>query len=186
MSWSVIGPLMMAFVATCLAQRADASQSDSRKNAIKRLEAEIYQRIKDEGLPSKTFITQGTQSVGHASYYKDVQRRVEKIGTRDFPQKDGKKLYGDMVVSISIYQDGRLYMRDGGARIEKSSGNADLDEAALAIVRRAAPFGRFPPKLLSAAKDDVWVIITRFSFARVNALEAPVEETRPSGANSVR
>jgi protein TonB len=57
-------------------------------------------------------------------------------------------------------------------RVEKSSGNLELDKAALAIVRRSAPFGRFPPKMLSSDKDDLWVIITRFNFTREEKLEA--------------
>lgn len=141
--------------------------------ALARTAAEITQRIEDENKrPRKTFITPSTQEVGYAMYYKTMQKRVEEIGTLNFPQVNGRKLYGELVLYIPIFQDGSIYQKDGGVRIEKSSGNADLDKAALAIVRRAAPFGRFPPNMLSSDKDDLWVIITRFKFTREEKMEA--------------
>lgn len=141
--------------------------------AIARTAAEITQRIEDENKrPRKTFITPSTREVGYAMYYKEMQKRVEEIGTLNFPQRHGKKMYGELVVYIPIFQDGSIYQKDGGVRVEKSSGNPDLDKAALAIVRRAAPFGRFPAKMLSSDKDDLWVIITRFNFTREEKLEA--------------
>lgn len=141
--------------------------------AIARTAAEITQRIEDENKrPRKTFITPSTREVGYAMYYKEMQKRVEEIGTLNFPQRNGKKMYGELVVYIPIFQDGSIYQKDGGVRVEKSSGNPDLDRAALAIVRRAAPFGRFPAKMLSSDKDDLWVIITRFNFTREEKLEA--------------
>jgi periplasmic protein TonB len=38
-------------------------------------------------------------------------------------------------------------------------------------VRRAAPFGKFPPNMLSSERDDLWVIITRFKFTREDKME---------------
>jgi protein TonB len=141
--------------------------------AIARMAAEITQTIDDQNKrPKKTFITPSTREVGYAEYYKTLQRRVEEVGTLNFPQKNGRKLYGELVVYIPIFQDGTIYMKDGGARVERSSGNPALDEAALAIVRRAAPFGKFPPNMLSHDKDDLWVIITRFKFTREEKMEA--------------
>jgi len=140
--------------------------------AIARATAEISTLIEDQNKrPKKTYITPSTQEVGYALYYKAMQKRVEEIGTLNFPQVDGRKLYGELVVYIPIFQDGTIYLKDGGARIEKTSGNPALDKAALAIVRRAAPFGRFPPNMLSADRDDLWVIITRFKFTRDEKLE---------------
>ncbi len=140
--------------------------------ALARAVAEITQTVEDQNKrPRKTFITPSTQAVGYAVYYKAFQKRVEDMGTLNFPQRDGKKLYGELVVYIPIFQDGTIYEKEGGARIEKSSGNVDLDKAALRIVRRAAPFGKFPPNMLSGDRDDLWVIITRFKFTREETLQ---------------
>jgi protein TonB len=148
--------------------------------AIARATAEIAERIEDQNKrPKKTFIGPSTREVGYAIYYKQMQKKVEDIGTLNFPQQNGKKLYGELVVYIPIFHDGTLYMKEGGPRVERSSGNPGLDKAALAIVGRASPFGKFPPNMRTSGKDDVWVIITRFKFTRQQKLEA---ELRESGA----
>ena len=144
---------------------------DSAK-AIARMEAEISKNIEDYNKrPKRTQITPSTRAVGYAMYYKALQERIEKLGTLNFPQKDGRKLYGELIVSIPVFQDGSIFERDGGPRIERSSGNPELDRAALAIVRRSAPFGRFPENMRSVGKDDLWEVITRFKFTREEALE---------------
>jgi protein TonB len=151
--------------------RTGADLIESSK-AIARAAAEINTRIEDENKrPKKTYITPSTQEVGYAMYYKAMQKRIEEVGTLNFPQVDGRKLYGELVIYIPVFQDGTIYLKDGGVRVEKSSGNPALDKAALAIVRRAAPFGKFPPNMLSSDKDDLWVIITRFKFTREERLE---------------
>lgn len=152
--------------------RTGADLIESSK-VLARAAAEITQRIEDENKrPRKTFITPSTIGVGYALYYQGMTRRIEEIGTLNFPQKDGRKLYGQVIISIPVFQDGSIYQKEGGVRVEKSSGNPDLDKAALAIVRRSAPFGRFPPKMLSSDKDDVWQVTTTFRFARNDTMQA--------------
>ncbi len=153
--------------------KAQAGDFIENAKAIARKEAEIARQIEDYNKrPKKTQITPSTREVGYAAYYKAMQDRIEKIGTLNFPQKDGKKMYGELVVYIPVFQDGTIYEKDGGPRVERSSGNAALDREAIRIVRRSAPFGRFPSKMRSDGKDDVWELITRFKFTRDNALEA--------------
>lgn len=141
--------------------------------AIARREAEISKNIDDYNKrPKKTQITPSTRAVGYAAYYKAFQDRVEKLGTLNFPKRNGQNLYGKLVVYIPIYQDGSLYTKEGGARIERGSGNRDLDAATLKIIERAAPFGRFPENMRSSGKDDVWEVISTFEFTREGVLEA--------------
>ncbi|WP_296944546.1 TonB family protein [uncultured Massilia sp.] len=159
--------------------RNGADDVDST-HAIARMTAEITQRISDENKrPRKTFISPSTREAGYAMYYKAMQKRVEETGTLNFPQQDGRKLYGELIVYIPIFQDGAIYEKEGGPRIERSSGNPALDRAALAIVRRAAPFGKFPANMRSSDKDDLWIVITRFRFTREEKLQA---ELRGDGA----
>jgi protein TonB len=147
-----------------------ADRNDSAA-AMKRMEAEIARNIEDYNRrPKKTQITPSTSEVGYAMYYSELQKKIERIGTLNFPQRDGRKLYGELVVYIPVFQDGAIYEREGGPRVEKSSGNPALDKAALQIVRRSAPFGRFPTNMRSS-RDDVWEIITRFKFTRDDAVE---------------
>ena len=151
----------------------DGNDAQDSSKALARREAEISRNIEEYSKrPKKTQITPSTREVGYAMYYKALQDRIEKRGTLNFPQQDGKKLYGDLVLYIPIYQDGSIYERDGGPKVERSSGNPALDKAALRIVRLAGPFGRFPANMRSTDKDDVWEIITRFKFTRDESLEA--------------
>ncbi len=144
---------------------------------IARMTAEITQTIDDQNRrPKRTHISPSTRQVGYALYYKAMQKRVEEIGTLNFPQQNGRKLYGELVVSIPVYQDGSLYQKEGGPRVERSSGNPALDKAALEIVRRAAPFGSFPQNMRSVGKDDLWIVITRFTFTREEKMKAELQE----------
>ena len=105
-------------------------------------------------------------------YYKTIQKKIEDVGTLNFPNANGRKLYGQLVLSIPVFQDGTIYEKDGGIKVDRSSGNAALDAAAMNIVRRSAPFGKFPPNMLSSDKDDLWVIVTTFKFTRDDKLQA--------------
>ncbi|MET0963078.1 MAG: TonB C-terminal domain-containing protein [Noviherbaspirillum sp.] len=149
-----------------------APDAEENSRALARAEAEISRQIEDYNKrPRKTQITPSTREVGYAMYYSQLQKRIENIGTLNFPQQNGKKLYGELVIYIPVFQDGTIYDKEGGPRIERPSGNSALDEAALRIVRRAAPFGRFPDNMRTSGKDDVWEIITRFKFTRDDAVQ---------------
>jgi len=141
--------------------------------AMARMEAELAKDIEQYNKrPKKTQITPSTREVGYAQYFKALQDKVEKVGTLNFPTRDGKKLYGELLVVIPVFQDGSLYERDGGVVVRTSSGNAALDQAAVAIVRRSAPFGRFPENMRTSGKDDVWEVIVTFRFTRDQGVQA--------------
>lgn len=153
----------------------DGSDTTDSAKALARMEAEIAKKIEDYNKrPKKTYISPSTREVGYAMYFDSVRKRIEKIGTLNFPQKNGKKLYGELILSISVYQDGSLYKKDGdnGVVIDRSSGNAALDAAAKAIVRQSAPFNVFAKNMRSTDKNDVWIMTTSFKFTRDEELEA--------------
>ena len=146
-------------------------QVDTSK-AIARMAAEINQTIEDQNKrPKKISITPTTQKREDAVYYKEVQKRIEDTGTLNFPQKDGKKLYGELFVSIPISPDGRLYEGNGGPRIESSSGDPALDAAALRIVRRSAPFKPYPKNAITGDGNVFFEMMTKFKFTHEEHLE---------------
>ena len=148
--------------------------------AFARSVAEISERIEEENRrPKRTQITPSTREAGYALYYKAMQKKIEEVGTLNFPQQAGKKLYGELVVYIPVYQDGTLYLKDGGPKVERSSGNAALDKAALDIVRRSAPYGAFPANMRTKGKDDLWEVFTRFQFTREDSLRATLGNASP-------
>jgi protein TonB len=156
---------LAGYVAYAQAEASDAAIKAEEAENMRLIEAEIDKRIEQLNRhPKKTFISPSTREFEYAIYYTLVQRKIEQIGTLNFPTKSGQKLYGELVVSIPIFHDGTIYKKEGGPRIEHSSGNEDLDRAALNIIRRSAPFGSFPATMRSTGRDDVWVLVSRFNF----------------------
>lgn len=141
-------------------------------NALRRKQAEIAKSIEDYNKrPKKTLITPSTRGVQYAMYYKTFADKVERLGTLNFPHKNEKKLYGKLVVSVPIFQDGTIYMKDGGVQVERSSNVPGLDTAALKIIRSAAPFNHFPQTMRSGGPDEVWEVIVTLDFSREGYLE---------------
>lgn len=150
-------------------RRADGAEH--AMTALARRQAELARDIADyHARPHKRQLMPSTREVPYAMYYTALQKKIEQTGTLYFPQSGGTKLYGELIVSIPLRQDGLLYDGDGGPRIERSSGNPLLDAAALAIVRRAAPFGRLPATPADG-RVQVWEIVARFSFTREQQLD---------------
>ena len=150
-----------------------APETESSTRLLARRAAEIAREIADYNKrPLKTQLTPSTRRVDYAMYYTALQQRIEQTGTQHFPERDGKKMYGELIVYIPIFQDGSIYEKEGGPRVERSSGNPALDQAALLIVRRAAPFGSFPATLRRDGNAQVWEIVTRFHFTRDQTLES--------------
>ncbi len=124
---------------------------------------------------SRPVITISTRDPVYAMYYRTLRSRIEHIGAINFPQQNGSRLYGELTVRIPVYRNGAIDDREGGVSIERSSGNPSLDNAALRIVYRAAPFGSFPKSAQTAA--DVWVIITRLKFTRDQGSRQQIQST---------
>jgi TonB family protein len=139
--------------------------SQSMEEKINSPRAKLAELTKSESIaPQKTLITGQTRDIAQAMYLKMVEKKIEKVGTTNFPTMAGKSLYGNLIVNIPIFQDGSIFEKDGGPKVERSSGDAQLDESALNIVRQAAPFGAIPNGRRSKDREDVWVVITTFNF----------------------
>ncbi|MFZ6640279.1 TonB C-terminal domain-containing protein [Undibacterium sp. TC4M20W] len=155
------------------------SDNAETSKALARGPAEIAQTIEDQNKrPKKISITPSTQKREDSLYYTQVRQRIEDTGTLNFPQKDGKKLYGQMYVAIPISPDGSLYERNGGPQVITTSGDKDLDAAALRIVRRSAPFKKYPKNAIPGDGNVYFEMIARFKFTREQHLEAELREAR--------
>lgn len=75
-----------------------------------------------------------------APYLDAWRRKVERLGTLNFPQTARGKGVGNPVLEVAIKPDGTL----GEAVVRRSSGRKDVDQAALSILRLASPFDPFP------------------------------------------
>jgi protein TonB len=79
-----------------------------------------------------------------AAYLDGWKRRVEQVGTLHFPAAARRhELSGNPVLEVAIRADGSLQQ----VLLRRSSGHRELDNAAIGIVRLAAPFDPFPPAM---------------------------------------
>lgn len=151
----------------------NAREQEERKRQLLRLLAEIEKRINDENArPKKRYISPATQEAVYAVYYDALKQRIEERGTRDFPEHQGRKLYGELTMNVTVDAQGRLVE----AEIVRPSRNRLLDQRALAIVRAASPFGPFSAAMRREA--DQIVITSRFRFTRDEGLEASFGDSR--------
>ncbi len=91
------------------------------------------------------WITPDTRAATLAPYLDSWRRKVERVGTINYPTA-ARSLGGvraSPVIEVGIAADGKL----DRAVIRRSSGYAELDQAALDILKLASPFDAFPPEL---------------------------------------
>ncbi len=71
------------------------------------------------------------------------RHKVERLGTALYPvDARGNKLYGSLTLTVEVNRDGSLRT----VTVDRSSGNRALDQAAVALVYRSAPFAPLPKK----------------------------------------
>jgi len=92
----------------------------------------------------EAFITPDTRESRLAPYLDGWKRKIEKVGTINFPSVARRRLAKrNPVVAVVIAADGMLKE----AVIQESSGDPEMDQAALTILRKASPFNPFPANL---------------------------------------
>ena len=102
-----------------------------------------------------------------AFYLNSWRRKIETIGNLNYPVEARKrKLYGDLRLMVAILPDGTLKE----VELLQSSGHRVLDDAAVRIVRLAAPFAPFPDELRQTT--DVLEIIRTWQFRKNSSLRS--------------
>lgn len=135
----------------------DAGDSGTRNNAPALLTEQSPQQPgpQDEAGPAQLrgpqhdelWVTPDTRASKLAPYLDAWRRKVEQIGTVNYPTAARKgQVTASPVLEVAIDSNGIL----SRAVIRTSSGYPDLDQAALSILKLASPFDPFPPEL---AKD---------------------------------
>ena len=135
---------------------------------IQRLEAQIrreYQAYQER--PRKQFVGARAAEYRFAAYVDNWRLKIERVGNLNYPDEARqKRLYGSLQLTVGIKPDGEVE----SVEVNRSSGKKVLDQAAIRIVRLAAPFDRFPD---SIRKDTDILYVTRtWTFARGDQLSA--------------
>jgi periplasmic protein TonB len=97
------------------------------------------------------WIAADTRESDVAVYLDSWRRKIERVGTMNFPNVARReKLSGTPVIEVTIGADGKLLQ----TIVRRSSGHVEIDEAAMRILKLAAPFDPFPSDL-SAKHDQI-------------------------------
>ena len=143
-----------------------ASSLIARSLQIASASAEIeYQELANKNKTKKKFITASTREFKYAAYQDAWRQKVERIGRINYPEEARKRnLSGDLTLTVVLRPNGTV--KD--LSIDRSSGNRLLDDAALRIVRLAAPYAPFPENI--RAETDLLYITRTWIFQRGNTL----------------
>lgn len=151
-------------------QRADvttAAQLMAHGQEIARLSAEIQQSLNVYSSRKRhRHISASTKEFRDAAYHDAWRRKVERIGTLNFPKEAVTSRSGSrkLVLDVGINANGTV----DSITVLRTSGQKKLDDAAVRIVRLAAPFAPLPPEM---RKDtDVLHIVKTWMFLPDNTL----------------
>ncbi len=106
-------------------------------------------------------VTASTRTAESSLYIDAWRQKVERVGTLNFPNQARRRaMTGNPVLEVALTSDGRL----AEVRVQRSSGFAELDQAAVDILRLAAPFEPFSREL--AARHDTLRFAYEWQFVR--------------------
>ena len=135
---------------------------------IIRLEAQIrrdFQAYQER--PKRRFVGARAQEYRFAQYVDNWRLKIERIGNLNYPEEAKvRKIYGSLQLTVAIKADGEVE----SVEINRSSGYKILDQAAVRIVRLAAPFDRFPDNIRT--DTDVLHITRTWTFTRADQVLA--------------
>ncbi len=135
---------------------------------IARLSAEIDQSLDDYAKRQRhRFISARTRAFRDTIYLDAWRSKIERIGNLNYPEKARRQhLTGSLILDVAIKPDGSLE----GIRIRRTSGHKVLDDAAIRIVRLAAPFAAFSEDM--RRDTDILHITRTWQFMDDNHLRA--------------
>ncbi|EWC42160.1 TonB family protein [Pseudomonas stutzeri] len=150
-------------------QAAPAFDSSQLSAEIASLEAELAQDVERYAKRPRVSRQNSAATMRDISaWYRDEWRKkVERIGNLNYPDEARRQqIYGSLRMLVTINRDGTVQE----LRVIESSGQPVLDDAALRIVRLAAPFAPFTGEL--AQKFDQVEIIRTWRFERGDRLSS--------------
>ncbi len=148
-------------------QKPDITQLlSSTRQEIARLTAELDRNSEYASQrPRHKSINASTKEYRYAAYLEAWRKKVERVGNLNYPDEaKRKKLYGDLLLHVALRADGSVQQ----IRVVRSSGHKMLDDAAVRIVRLAAPFAPFPAEIRKEV--DILDITRTWQFLSNNRL----------------
>ncbi|MDX1592922.1 MAG: TonB family protein [Gammaproteobacteria bacterium] len=148
--------------------RPTAAELIQRSRQMASLASEISDTFRLQAeRPRKKVVTARTQEYLYAAYMDAWQRKVERIGNLNYPDEaKRRRLAGSLILQVDLNADGTV--RD--VVLLRSSGEKILDDAAIRIVRLAAPYAPFTEAIRE--ETDILQIIRTWQFLAGNRLTA--------------
>ncbi len=114
--------------------------------------------------PKRKYISANTKEYAYASYMSAWVARIERIGNLNYPDDARRQeVHGQLVLTVGLNRDGSVKSID----IIQPSGHKILDDAAIRIVRLAAPFNALPKNVDTI--DELYITRT-WQFLEGNIL----------------
>jgi len=148
-----------------LEKRPDLAMTPNDEGIELRLRGESKQQL---------WIAADTRESDVAVYLDIWRRKIERVGTINFPDVARRKLSGTPVIEVTIGSDGKLL----NTVVRRSSGHAEIDEAAMRILKLASPYDPFPAAM--NAKHDEIRIAYEWQFLGGEAHGSSVYYAEPS------
>lgn len=153
--------------ASTLAQPSAAALIN-RSLEIASLSAQVAASAQDYAdRPRQKFISARTQEYKYASYMEAWRAKVERIGNLNYPAEAKRRnLSGSLILDVALNANGSI----NNITLRRSSGEKVLDDAAIRIVKLAAPYGPFPADIKKEA--DILHITRTWQFLPDNRLSS--------------
>jgi protein TonB len=145
-------------------QTLTAAALITRSLAMASLSAEIDRRLQAYAKrPKRKWITARTRAHKYAAYMEAWRQKVERVGNLNYPDEARRaNLSGNLLLDVALRPDGSV----DEIILRRSSGKKVLDDAAIRIVKLAAPFARFPKNI--AEETDILHVERTWQFLSGN------------------
>ena len=145
-------------------QTVSAATLIQRSLAMASLSAQIDRRLKAYAeRPRHKWVTARTKEHKFAAYMEAWRQKVERIGNLNYPDEARRShLSGNLLLDVALNPDGSI----NEITLRRSSGLRVLDDAAIRIVKLAAPYARFPREI--AEEVDILHIERTWQFLSGN------------------
>ena len=155
--------------AAATAPGADAAPTESRSLEMAALSAEIERKLRTWAeRPRRKWISARTREDRFAAYMVEWRRKIERVGNLNYPHEAARRgLSGNLLLEVVLNPDGTV----ADIALRRSSGEPVLDDAAVRIVKLAAPFAPFPPGI--AEDVDILHIERTWFFHSDRGLTSP-------------
>ena len=132
--------------------RSRPLQAPRRRSRAATTDTELQPKGRRAG---SSLVTPGPRLSEVALYLDAWKRRIEQVGTVNFPNAARRsKLSGNPVVEVVLASSGGLVRAD----VHRSSGYGELDRAAMDILKLATPFEPFPEELAAKLRGVAFLL----------------------------